>query len=124
VQITTEMSLWNFRDMFEGSSYKNNFNYEQLELLYDELEMLQDDCEVSYNDDIVAICCDYSGYDRDELFNDYLHNIDEDLYSEYDEDENLIIDEDLKLERVLEYIQDNSSVSYDECKNNFIVRVF
>ena len=115
MRVTTEVSVYEFREWFTGSQYQNNFNYEQLEILYNAIDQYADEDGVTpYGDDITAICCEYSGYDREELLGEgwsYEYDI-----KDYDEDEHL--------EAVIKYLEENTQVYYDEAKDNFIVVAF
>ena len=75
--IKQNIGLPEFRDWFQGSQYEGNFTYEQLELLYDLLDGITDEDGFSpCGDDITAICCQYSGYDKEGLTLDYGYLVD------------------------------------------------
>ena len=66
-----------FRDRFMRSdTYKNQFSYEGLHALFEyfeELELEMDGIEIEF--DMIAICCEYTEYDRLEDFaHDYSDN--------------------------------------------------
>ena len=65
-----------FRDRFTRSdTYKNQFSYEGLHALFEYFEELEDDCGEEFEFDMIAICCEYTEYDRLEDFaHDYSSN--------------------------------------------------
>ena len=67
---------YRFRDRFlQSSNYKNNFSYEGLTALFEYFEELEDDCDEEIEFDMIAICCEYTEYDRLEDFaHDYSDN--------------------------------------------------
>lgn len=70
--IYKELNKSMFMDEFRKSeTYKDNFTYEGLSALYDYLEELTESTGEDLELDIVAICCDYSEYDIDELRQQY-----------------------------------------------------
>ena len=68
------INLSQFRDEFNAIR-PNNFSYEGLELIYDFLEELD---EGNFELDVIAICCDFSEGDFQEVANE----LDEDLIEE------------------------------------------
>lgn len=60
-----------FCDAFRDAGRADNFTYEGKKVLFEYLEMLEDDCDTSIELDVIALCCDFSEYDEEELQNDY-----------------------------------------------------
>ena len=59
-----------FRDAFQAIR-PNNFSYAGLGELYEALEQLQDDTGEEMELDVIALCCDFSEYDLEELQTEY-----------------------------------------------------
>lgn len=73
-------SASNFRDQFINSGRGDNFSYEGFKALYEYLEELSENIGENIELDPVAICCDYSEYDLDDLKREYSYLIsDEDF---------------------------------------------
>ena len=63
-----------FRDAFIRMDRKENFSYTGLTALYDYLTDLEDDIGEELELDVIALCCDYSEHDLEDLqreFGDY-----------------------------------------------------
>jgi hypothetical protein len=56
------LTFQDFRDAFEGSSYKNNFTYEGKRALFDYLENYEEETGEQVELDTVALCCEYTEY--------------------------------------------------------------
>jgi len=107
MKIKTEVSESQFINWFADSSRSTKFTYEQLIILYGVIDSLEDENGFSpYNDDVIAICCDYSGYDEIELLEEYA-----------DED-------NFELDDVIIYLRSRTEVYYDTHKTNFIIKDF
>lgn len=68
------VNLDQFRQAFHNMGRGNQFSYEALELIYDYLE----ECDPDFELDVIAICCDFSEGDFQEVANE----LDEDLIEE------------------------------------------
>lgn len=92
-----------FIDYF-NSIRPDAFTYEALKALYDYFIDYEDDsgCEIEL--DVIAICCDYAEYSKDELVMDYSHLGD-------------------SLEAIIEAIREESDI-IDVPNGNYIVRAF
>ena len=67
-----------FHDYFNNSdTYKNQFNYEALDIIYDYIEEYEDSTGEAVEFDIVAICCDFAESTIAEIVNDYGYMMDE-----------------------------------------------
>ena len=58
---------YQFRDAFIRMDRKENFSYTGLIALYDYLTALEDDIGEEFELDVIALCCDYSEYDLEDL---------------------------------------------------------
>lgn len=101
------INLSQFRDAFHRMDRGNQFSYEALELIYDYLE----ECDPDFELDVIAICCDFSEGNFQEVANE----LDEDLIEEsegMDEDETaqLVADKLSDMTTVLGVTSDNSIV--------------
>ena len=120
MKIQIEINQWDFNQWFRGSQYENNFSDAQLEILYDAIEGMEDEDGLSpFGNDITAIACTFSGYDRDELVSEYADQIDYDI-----DDDNIEFDQDDAIDSVIEYLEQNTSVYYDSEKKDFIITDF
>ena len=62
------VDLYDFRNAFEGTQYKDNFSYEGLEALFNWLEDYESDTGQEIELDVVAIACDFTEYENLEEF--------------------------------------------------------
>ena len=62
-----------FRDAFDRMGRGNNFSYEGLGILFDYFEEVDPDFEL----DVIAICCDFSEMDEQEVRDSY--DVDDDV---------------------------------------------
>ena len=60
-----------FHDAFRDHGRLDNFSYDGLRLLYDWFTELDESCGMDTELDVVAICCEYSESDPDEIRTDY-----------------------------------------------------
>ena len=65
--------LGDFRDAFDRMGRGNNFSYEGLGILFDYFEEVDPDFEL----DVIAICCDFSEMDEQEVRDSY--DVDDDV---------------------------------------------
>ena len=111
--VKKEVDFHEFKSWFQKSQYKKNFNDIQLRMLFDEMENLEDEEGINpYGDDIIAICCDYSGLTKEELINDYGYLFD--LKNNYD---NYLSD-------LIQCLEERTTIISDEEEENFIVLNF
>jgi len=87
-----------FIDAFHSYERYDQFGYAALQILFDYLEEYEEDCGTERELDVIALCCDYSV----DSWQDIAANYSIDL-SECEDDEG-------RLEAVLEYLNDNTSV--------------
>lgn len=86
-----------FRDAFRNMGRENQFSYEGLGMLFDYFEELEESCGHEMELDVIAICCDFS----EEHWSDIAENY---------EIEIIVDDDEASLERVLEHLEQNTSV--------------
>ena len=86
------INKYEFSNMFDQFNRSENFSREAREDLFEYLEELFGD---DYEVDIIAICCEYSEDTIDNIIDNYSIDIDQ--------------DED-KLQQVLDYLNDHTSV--------------
>jgi len=70
------IGLYEFRNAFNNSQYKDNFTYDGLELLFDYLETCDENMEL----DVCEIACDFEESDHDYIAKNYLDDL---AYAEY-----------------------------------------
>ena len=94
----TTVNLSNFRDAFQSHGRQDQFSYEAQELLFDYFEEMEDGTGEEIELDVIAICCEYS---EDTV---------EDIAEQYNIDLEDCDDDDEKSERVMDYLNDHTSV--------------
>ena len=87
-----------FHDAFRDMDRLDNFSYEGLRVLFDWFESLDDDCGTDTELDVIAICCEFSESDHDNLIPDYGIDVSE------------CEDEDEEHEAILEHLNYNTIV--------------
>lgn len=65
------ISSWDFVKAFRDYDRDKNFSNEGLHTLFDYFEQLEEDCGYEMELDVIAICCDWTEYNNDELIFDY-----------------------------------------------------
>ncbi len=84
------INVHDFRNDFR-SMRPDNFSYEGLEVLFNHLEEMEDSCDIEIEFDVIAICCDYSEANADEIAQDYgLEDSDHDSVVEYLNDNTMV----------------------------------
>ena len=63
------INVYDFRDAFVGSQYKNKYSYNGLGALFDYLEEMEESDGVEMELDVVGIACDWTEYESIEEFN-------------------------------------------------------
>ncbi len=92
------INVYQFRDAFRDMGREDNFSYDGLGVLFDSLESLADDTGQEVELDVIALCCEFSEADADEIASDYGIDV-----SEAENDEELA-------EIVLDYLADHTFV--------------
>ena len=67
----TTVSKCEFRDAFRDYGRDNQFSYEALNLLYDWFEEYEESCDTEVELDVIAICCEYSEDDWEDIADNY-----------------------------------------------------
>ena len=100
---------YQFRDAFIRMDRKENFSYAGLIALYDYLTALEDDIGEEFELDVIALCCDYSEYDL------------EDLQREFGDYEGVQWED---MEQAIEWLEDRTTVIRVDDDDRVIVQVF
>lgn len=117
------IGLSDFRKEFEDFGRSNHFSYEGLNALFDYLTNLEEDTGEEIELDVIALCCDYAEYDKEELISEYGYLV------EKEEDE----EDEEYLERLLEELREQTTVievkhdnefSKDYGKTTYIIQAF
>jgi hypothetical protein len=90
---TTIDTAGQFRDQFTQCGRKDQFSYEALGLLFDYFEDVDPDMEL----DVVAICCDYSEENAEDIARNYSIDIED-------------LDLDEQIDAVRDYLNDNTQL--------------
>lgn len=61
---------WEFRDAFINMD-RDYYSYEGYKVLFDYYTRLEDDCGEEMELDVIAICCDCTEYEPEDMINDY-----------------------------------------------------
>jgi len=94
------VNQYDFADDFRKMNRADNFSYEGLKVLFDYLEQMEEDTGEEMELDVIAICCDFSEYDEEELVSQYGYKL------EREEDQ----DEEEYLEALIEELKENTTV--------------
>lgn len=110
--IVQTLDVYAFRDAFRRMDRAENFSYEGLEVLFEYLEGVSAQTEKPLELDVIALCCDYSENDWENLAREYNIKFDDDA-----EDED-------KIEAVREYLQENTTVCAEPEQGVFVYAQF
>ena len=99
------IDVQDFVNEFKAYNRADNFSIDGLEALFDMFEEIDPDMEL----DVIAICCDYSESDFQDIADDY----DIDLSDCQDDAE--------RFNTVVEYLQDETHVVYSDVDDDVIV---
>lgn len=103
---------YDFRREFEEFRRKENFSYAGLDTLFAYLEEVEQDCGKEFELDVIAICCEYTEYDEEELISQYGHKLDREEDQDDDEYLEALLDELEQWTTVLKVEDSHKSVSY------------
>ena len=92
-----------FARAFENMGRGNQFSPRGLDALFDYLDQVYEGD--TWELDVIALCCDFSEYDEEDLIKEYKQNDDD------------------TLEEVLEYLNDNTTV-IDSGNGSYIIQCF
>lgn len=106
------VNLNDFRQEFEDMGRGDQFGSAALGALFDYLERLEEDCGQEMELDVIAICCEWTEYDSEDLIADYGYLLDRDD-----------MDEEEYLEALLATLQENTTVIKVE-ENTWVIQDF
>jgi predicted ArsR family transcriptional regulator len=95
----TTVNFHQFHQAFVDAGRGKQFSYEGLGVLFDYLEQLEDDLGEEIELDVIGLCCEFSEDTPEEIADNYGIDL-----SECDDDEE-------KMQAVIEYLQDQTSVA-------------
>ena len=101
------INFHDFRQAFENMDRGEQFSYEALELIFDYLE----ECDQNMELDVIAICCDFTEGNFQEVANELDDEIDL---------ETVGLDEEETAQKVADYLSEKTTV-LGITSNNFIV---
>jgi hypothetical protein len=101
-----------FHNAFNRMDRGNQFSYEALNLIYEYLESIESDTGEPIELDVIAICCEYSE-------DDY-----ESIASSYSIDLEGIEVEELQIEAVRKYLEDNTTLVGEPSYGYFVYEQF
>ena len=85
------VDLYQFRKAFE-SIRPENFSYEAVEALFDQYEEYERDSGEEMELDVIAICCDWTEYTKNEVIDQYGSDADVDGNESLDEQYDVVIE--------------------------------
>jgi hypothetical protein len=91
----TTVSRYDFERAFVDADRKENFSYEALGLLFDYFESYEEETGQEIELDVIAICCEYSEDNPDDIIANYSIDVED-------------MDEDEKIDAVRDYLNDNT----------------
>lgn len=101
----TTVNFSAFVDAFRSMNRMDNFSHEGLEVLFDYLEQYEQDTGEEIELDVIALCCDYAESDVLTIAQDYGIDL-----SEADQAIDEETKQDIILETVCEYLNDNTMI--------------
>jgi predicted ArsR family transcriptional regulator len=106
----TTVSRYDFERAFVDANRKENFSYEALGLLFDYFEDYEEQTGEEIELDVIAICCEYSEDNPDDIITNYSIDVEG-------------MDDDEKIEAVRDYLSDNT-VLVGETATGFVYLAF
>ena len=106
----TTVSRYDFERAFVDADRKENFSYEALGLLFDYFEDYEEQAGEEIELDVIAICCEYSEDNPDDIITNYSIDVEG-------------LDEDEKIEAVRDYLSDNTTM-VGETATGFVYACF
>jgi hypothetical protein len=106
----TTVSRYDFERAFVDANRKENFSYEALGLLFDYFESYEEETGQEIELDVIAICCEYSEDNPDDIIANYSIDVEG-------------MDEDEKIEAVRDYLNDNTML-VGETTTGFVYAAF
>jgi hypothetical protein len=106
----TTISKYDFERAFVDADRKENFSYEALGLLFDYFESYEEETGEEIELDVIAICCEYSEDNPDDIISNYSIDVEG-------------MDDDEKIEAVRDYLSDNTTL-IGETATGFVYACF
>jgi hypothetical protein len=106
----TTISRYDFERAFIDADRKENFSYEALGLLFDYFESYEEETGQEIELDVIAICCEYSEDNPDDIIANYSIDVEG-------------MDEDEKIDAVRDYLNDNTTL-VGETATGFVYLAF
>jgi hypothetical protein len=106
----TTVSRYDFERAFVDAGRKDNFSYEALGLLFDYFESYEEETGQEIELDVIAICCEYSEDNPDDIISNYSIDVEG-------------MDEDEKIDAVRDYLNDNTML-VGETSTGFVYLAF
>jgi hypothetical protein len=93
----TTVSRYDFERAFVDADRKDNFTYEGLAVLFDYLEELEASTGEEIELDVIALCCEYTEDNPDDIITNYSIDVEG-------------LDDDEKIEAVRDYLIENTQL--------------
>jgi hypothetical protein len=106
----TTVSKYDFERAFVDADRKNQFSYEGLAVLFDYFEDYEEQTGQEIELDVIAICCEYSEDNPDDIISNYSIDVEG-------------MDDDEKIEAVRDYLNDNTML-VGETATGFVYLAF
>jgi hypothetical protein len=106
----TTVSRYEFERAFVDADRKENFSYEGLNALFDYLEDYEEQTGEEIELDVIALCCDYSEDNPDDIIANYSIDVEG-------------LDDDEKIDAVRDYLNDNTTL-VGETSTGFVYACF
>lgn len=106
----TTVSRYDFERAFADADRKENFSYEGLKTLFDYLEDYEEQTGEEIELDVIALCCDYSEDNPDDIIANYSIDVEG-------------MDDDEKIDAVRDYLNDNTTL-VGETSTSFVYLAF
>jgi hypothetical protein len=99
-----------FVDAFRAYDRYDSFGYDGLRIIFDYLEQYEQDCNEEIELDVIAICCDYSMMDIEDIVKECRIDVSD-------------VDDDAIEQYVLDYLNDNTMV-LGQCAEGAVFQCF
>lgn len=103
------IDLYQFIKAFTDCNRKNQFSTSALETLFDYYEEIESETGEEIELDVIAICCDWTEYEKQELINEYGYLLEEE-------------EEEKDIEAIAEELNGRTTVI--ESNGNYLVQTF
>jgi hypothetical protein len=106
----TTVSKYDFERAFIDANRKDQFSYGGLAVLFDYFESYEEETGQEIELDVIAICCDYTEDNPDDIISNYSIDVEG-------------LDDDEKIEAVRDYLNDNTQL-VGETSTGFVYLAF